>query len=429
MGGCMAKSTMAGWVLGALLATGAAAAPPPPHGRLVEQQRVEHLDGLAREPSLAVTPTGDLYVAGYGGSREGKPDLEPAIWRSAAGGAQWERLKVDAQAQGVIGQSDTSLALARDGTLYFASLYYDREPRDSKAWKGDQFSVGASHDGGRTWKWTNLSKNPRDDRGWVAVAPDGVAHVVWNDGDHVFHAMSADGGTTWSTPVSIHAGGGSSHLAIGPNGHIAVRVSPIGASGFDYKEHADLLLVSVDGGLSWKERQVPGVRQWAATDGAVPRWVEPLAWDAKGALYLLWSQADGLHLGRSRDEGLTWDAWILAPSEGDDLMYYPYLIARGDGELAATWYRGGGTAVTWQAATFRVDKTIHGLSLSEPVLADAWDAPAQPSFPRVRSAAGEYTGLAWAPGGGIGVVTPIQDKEANRFGFTYRRLAAAKARQ
>src|SRR5262249_36208351 len=160
-----------------------------------------------REPALLVTPRGEFFVAGYGRNDDGELQVEPRIWLSRDGGAQWERLPVDAGAQGVIGNSDTSLARAPDGTIYFASLYFDRHRPAGQRAKGDQFGVGASHDGGRTWKWTSLSKNLHDDRGWVAVGPDGVAHVVWNDGEHVYHSTSADGGASWSQPVSIHAGG------------------------------------------------------------------------------------------------------------------------------------------------------------------------------------------------------------------------------
>lgn len=416
----------------ALMATGAVAADgdaPRPKGALTVVQRVDALGDPAREPSLIVAPAGELFVAGYGAAADGKmTDVEPRIWRSGDNGARWARLAVGAQAQGVVGNSDTSLARAPDGTLYFATLLYDPKRPHGKPETGDQMSVGASRDGGRTWKWTNLSKNPLDDRGWVAVGPDGAAHVVWNDGDHVFHAMSADDGQSWSKPVSIlDGGGGSSHLAIGPNGHIAVRVSPTAASGSMIKPGQDLLLVSADGGRSWRTRKVPGQRQWGAEeDGGVPRWVEPLAWDARGALYLLWNQADGLHLGRSRDDGVSWKTWLLARTEGDDLMYFPYLIARGDGRLAATWYRGGADAVSWQAAMFRVGDRIEDLRLSKPVLADAWKRSAAEGYPRIRDAAGEYTGLAWTPDGGIGVVTPIQDSVNHRFGFTYRRLAPAR---
>ncbi len=65
-----------------------------------------------------------------------------------------------------------------------------------------------------------------------------------------------------------------------------------------------------------------------------PRWVEPLAWDSTGALYSLWTNIKGIWPTRSLDSGATWKTWRVA--EIDDLSYYPYLTARGQGLLAAT---------------------------------------------------------------------------------------------
>ena len=50
----------------------------------------------------------------------------------------------------------------------------------------------------------------------------------------------------------------------------------------------ELVGVSTDGGRTWQKRAAPGDRDWPSKDGGTPttrRWVEPLAWDASGALY------------------------------------------------------------------------------------------------------------------------------------------------
>jgi len=31
-----------------------------------------------------------------------------------------------------------------------------------------------------------------------AIAPDGTAHVIWNDNNGVYHTVSEDGGLTWN---------------------------------------------------------------------------------------------------------------------------------------------------------------------------------------------------------------------------------------
>lgn len=176
---------------------------------------------MAREPAVVEHPDGTLFVAGYGGPwansrREGMATLgaiRSRLWRSRDHGATWSRVDLGPQAAGAVGNSDVDLAVAPDGTLYFATMTYD-----NTVGEGRQIAVGASRDGGATWAWTVLSRHRFDDRPWVKVAPDGTAHVIWNDGRGVQHAMSHDQGTTWTAPVRVSARGGSSHLAVGPGG-------------------------------------------------------------------------------------------------------------------------------------------------------------------------------------------------------------------
>ena len=232
--------------------------------------------------------------------------------------------------------------MAPDGTLYFVTLVFDE-----KAMEGKQISVGVSKDVGATWKWTLLSKTRFDDRPWVKVAPDGTAHVIWNDGAGVCHAVSQDGGLTWTERDRIHPKGGSSHLAVGPNGEIAVRVMPQSAAGTKYDEGVDLIAVSTDGGTDVAKQEAPGYREWnSGSYFPVPRWVEPLAWDARGALYSFWTNLKGIWLARSVDQGATWTTWQLS---GDALKWRISLISlRAAG---ANWRRPGFQAGrgTWQA--------------------------------------------------------------------------------
>jgi len=325
--------------------------------------------------------------------------------------------------QGAVGNSDVALAEGPDGAIYYASLSFDRAGKQGNSWSGGGVSIGVSRDVGRTWRWTALSRHQHDDRPWISVDGTNVAHVVWNDGERIYHSSSADHGVAWTAPTSIHAGGGSSHMAVGPQGQIAVRITPIGAAGSVFHDRSDVVAVSTDGGKSWRERAVPGVRQWLGDEASVPRWVEPLAWDASGRLYLLWTQADGVHLACSTDQAATWHSWLVERPKDDDIPYYPNLIARGDGELAATWYVGAGVGVKWKAALIRVAKgRIASLTVSDPVSADAWVPSSQETFPRIQTSAGEYTGLAWGSNGSISAAVPIQDADGHRFGFAYYRF-------
>ncbi|MGB9005916.1 MAG: sialidase family protein [Candidatus Aminicenantales bacterium] len=380
---------------------------------------VDHLDVVAREPMIAEHPDGTLFVSGYGaGFVSGKRTDEPTLWKSRDGGTTWVRVNVGTQADGAAGNSDVDLAVAGDGTLYFATLVFDGEKG-----QGKQISIGVSKDSGATWKWTLLSKNRFDDRPWVKVAPDGTAHAIWNDGRGVCHAVSRDGGRTWTERPRIHPQGGSSHLAVGPNGEVAVRVTPTSAAGTKYDEGVDLIAVSTDAGTTWRKQEAPGYREWNPDYFPVPRWVEPLAWDARGALYSLWTNLKGVWLARSVDRGATWTTWRL--TESPEVAYYPYLVAGRQGELAATWFSGW--TGTWQAHAARIDvdegEAPPRMVESQPFKPDSWrQNRSWPEDPQTPDPAGEYLACSFLDKGGLVVVSAIQNKRENRFGFSLWRV-------
>jgi hypothetical protein len=380
---------------------------------LVATERVDHLDRLAREPMVVELSDGTLFVSGY----DGDPEKSPNLWRSRDRGATWESVNVGGKADGAIGNSDVDLAVSRDDTLYFVVMSFDR-----KAGEGTRIAVGVSKNAGATWSWKILSENRFDDRPWVAVAPNGTAHVIWNDGNGVRHAVSQDGGASWSVQPRINDQGGSSHLAIGTHGEVAVRVVPLSASGNKFTEGVDLIAVSFDGGKTWQKHAAPGQRDWSPDfSKGTPRWVEPVAWDESGALYYIWGTTKGLWLARSFDQGETWTNWHIV--ERDEVSYYPYLIARGRGELAATW--SSGQSETFQVHVARINvsegKAPPQVIESQPFQIDAWSKVSEehPADPVHRVTAGEYIPVTFLRAGGLGVVTTIQNRPEKRLGFTW----------
>lgn len=370
-------------------------------------------DSLAREPMVAEHPDGTLFVAGYG-----QPG--PKLWKSVDGGRTWERVAVGTAAEGAVGNSDVDLAVAPDGTLYFINMGYDRTK-----FEGTHVAVGVSHDVGRSWRWTRLSTDRFDDRPWIDVAPDGTAHAIWNDGSGVSHAVSRDRGLTWQEGSRVHPTGGSSHLAIGPAGELAVRLVPLSASGNRIDRETDLLASSKDGGATWSKHAVPGRRAWGFPifqPGDLPRWVEPIAFDSAGVLHMLWSEGRTLWHGASRDGGASWrsDSLLASPQE----LYFPYLIARGDGELVASWVEGRGDSLRARVAhlTAGADgRTV--VHLAQPLVPRSWTMPSDSGPPSVRDAGGEYFATSWLRNGGIAMVTPVQDAAHATFGFSFWRLA------
>jgi hypothetical protein len=389
-----------------------------PAGSLVLSAAVDHLENIAREPMVVQHPNGTLFVTGYG-----KP--EPHLWQSTDEGATWSAVNVGSEADGAVGNSDVDLAMAADGTLYFVVMSYDRAKQE-----GFRIAIGASRDGGATWSWTRLSDTRFSDRPWVEVAPDGTAHVIWNDGNGVAYAVSHDRGVTWQPQPRIHPQGHSSHLAIAPNGDIAVRITPVSASGNVHHEGVDLIAVSSDGGSTWVKHGAPGQRTWTFPypegDDPMPRWVEPLAWDASGALYYLWTDPAGLWLASSANRGADWTTWQLV--QGGELRYFPYLIARRPGELAATWFTGRGEDIKVHVATIDILQRDFPIRFVEaaPLSPNSWEFGRKLDEPRRRDPAGEYVPLLFLRDGRLAVVTTIQDDQTKRFGFSWRTVAPSK---
>lgn len=401
-----------------LLAAACADAPPPasPGGNtLAIIDRIDVLDGQAlREPMVVQHPAGALFAAGYSRAEEEFTD-PPNLYRSDDGGVTWSRVDVGTVADGALGNSDVDLAIGPDGALWFLTMGFDRSVGE-----GTHVAVGVSRDTARTWRWHEVSRTRFDDRPWIAIASDGTAHVIWNDGAGVRHATSSDG-EAWTEHARIESRGGSSHLAIGPGGEIAVRITPLSASGSRTDDGVDRIAVSDDGGVSWTVRAAPGTRDWAgdaSTPAAVPRWVEPLAWGPDGTLFSLWSEGTTLHFGRSRDGAATWTTDVIVRDSVP--VYYPLLTAGPGGALAASWFSGTGEDVRAHVALLSVAPDPPTVTRSEPLAVEAWRIPGDVNS---IDPAGEYFPVVFLADGDLGAVLPIQASERGD-GFSWVRLRA-----
>lgn len=414
-------------VVVALAAAGACASGSRPAAekqpRLTVTDSVTHLEALAREPMVVQHPSGALFLTGYSGSSD--PRAVPQLWRSEDGGVSWSQVDVGTAEEGAAGNSDVDLAIGPGGTLYFVVMGFDQAEG-----VGRHITVGVSDDLGASWGWTFLSRERFADRPWVEVAPDGIAHVIWNDGSGVMHAMSADAGRSWTEGDRVHPLGGSSHLAVGPAGEIAIRITPASASGHRLDPEADFIAVSGDAGRTWTKHPPPAAQTWsdARPDDelayspdldSLMRWVEPVAWDLAGNLYHLWSEGRDLWLGRSVDGGATWERWRIA-SDRERVMF-PYLVARGEGELAATWYSGVGDRLRGNLVSIRFEGADAPsiVARAAPIMVNAWSRSGDR-----RDTGGEYLPVTFLQDGALGVVTPVQDPGDGipALGFTWWRF-------
>ncbi len=398
-----------------LLGCGQGTTPPLTDQPLMLPDPIEHLGPVAvREPMVVEHPDGTLFVAGFSQALE-ESDQAPKLFRSQDGGTTWRPVDVGSPADGALGNSDVDLAVAPNGILYFLTMGFDRLTGE-----GTHVAVGVSRDVGDSWTWTFLSRDRFDDRPWIEVTPDGRAHVIWNDGDGVRYASSSDTGVTWTEHARVSPQGHSSHFAGGPHGELAVRITPLSASGNRYHEGIDFLAVSTDGGQTWEHRSAPGARQWSAdfaNPGNVPRWVEPLAWDAAGTLYYLWSEGATLQLGRSRDLGGTWEQWSVVTSELP--LYFPFLAASGTGQLAATWFSGTENELQAHVALIDAVGPEPSVRLGPTFLVDSWKTiDGSP----VRDTGGEYLPVLFLSDGDLGVVAPIQNTPDGHQGFHWYRI-------
>jgi hypothetical protein len=406
------RLTAAVFVL-SLIGCAGGSSPPPIPETLSLSEPSEYLGSVVvREPMVVEHPEGVLFVAGYSQAIE-ESMQPPKLFRSLDRGKSWEPVHVGTAEQGAVGNSDVDLAVAPDGTLYFLTMGFDRSTGE-----GTHVSVGVSRDVGESWTRMFHSQDRFDDRPWIAVAPDGAVTVIWNDGDGVRIAVSTDAGQTWAEHARIHPQGHSSHLAVGPEGQIAVRITPLSASGNRYHEGVDLIALSVDAGATWRKHTPPGNRVWSSeisSPGNIPRWVEPIAWDAAGALFYLWSEGSALWLGRSTDLGQSWESWMIV--SGQQPLFFPFLVARGPGELAATWFSGTGNDLSAQVAVIDANgSSAPSVRASKPFQIDSWSRTSE--LP-LRDPGGEYLPLVFLSHGGLGVAAPIQNLREGRKGFSW----------
>ncbi len=216
------------------------------------------------------------------------------------------------------------------------------------AWQQDRFSDGGAHglvagaslDGGKTWKKSTLPLSvcgggdaanggnyARASDPWIAISPDGTAYVISisftgntlqaGSVGGVLVSRSADGGVSWSDPVTLIRDGANAFndkeaITADPNdSHLVYAVW----DRLTVNNHgAAMFARTIDGGTTWEPARAiydPGVNNQTINNEIVAM--------ADGTLLDQFVEIDGttgnaststIKVIRSLDQGVTWSAPI-----------------------------------------------------------------------------------------------------------------------
>jgi len=286
---------------------------------------------------MGIAPDGTLYANGLAGTGGRDPG---AVYRSLDNGTTWERIGTPTAP---MPNFDPDLAVARDGTVWFSSL-----------WLGCS-STAASKDAGKSWTTSYLGCVPAaGDRQYVIPTKGGTAYIYSHHVPTLYQAVAktTDYGATW-TPSGFAEGG---PLAIAQNGQ-----SGWGGGGFwnektgsvfaTFTWYSDIVAnnagtattswlpaagVTRDEGKSWQLATAPSAGGVAVGLGLVVG-----AADEAGNVYLSWAEAKQkqmtVYLAVSKDDGKTWSKPIVVDDDAGSKVF-PAIAAGDAGRVAIAYY-------------------------------------------------------------------------------------------
>lgn len=306
------------------------------------------------EPVIAVAPDGTAYVEGIG--RMGNGNVNK-VWRSDDAGRSWT--DVTPPAFGQERSNDGFVAVADDGTVYAANVF------------SLTFQVFRSDDKGQTWTRLNVPPIPAlMHRHWIwpvndtlhvtieALPPSFLPYLAGappvpsgasDSQSGMWYTRSRDRGATWSEPVQIDPivnFAGQSNMVVSADGQrlfVGRYQEDAAPPEYTYDDGHWYLLASEDAGATWERREMFDLTSEMST--AVPG----LSLAPDGALWFAWTQefagSSTLHLARSSDRGVTWDA-PTTPVGANGTHAMAWSGVGPDGRVALMWFQAdvAGTA-------------------------------------------------------------------------------------
>jgi hypothetical protein len=387
-----AKVRSSGLVLRSVVestALATAAAPARPATGFAPQTRLGFTSGDQWEPAIAVDGVGHIYVLypQYLGVPGCVSCFSPTmiLQISADGGTTWGSPRLIHPAGSTTGQWDAQITVdPADGRTVYAAWLQDGK---------SDIAVARSDDFGVTWSVAIAdATNAGTDKPILVVRGPHV-YVGYNHSQTVWISSSHDGGRTFtSTTVTKNglgwslAGGG----AVDPDGRVF-----FGWSGYTQNGGAKgpvflYISASSDGGSTWSTQTLD-------TSGAPPDCAEflcgwaylgaqiTMAGDAGGTLYALWNSgteafgSERIFFARSADHGATWSAKVdMSAAPAGAAHAFPAIAAGAAGDVRIAWMdaRGGAlwntyyrssknAGATWSAES-DLSTDVVGFSYIEP---------------------------------------------------------------
>ncbi|MDQ4064871.1 MAG: glycoside hydrolase [Actinomycetota bacterium] len=295
------------------------------------------------EPTIAIEPSGDIYVTAADWTHPAVTGGATDIVRSSDGGETWSFV------------TPKILDQRRQHVTLDPYVHVDDLDGDNARIFTIDLTVACSYmsfsdDHGESWTTNPLAcGRPVNDHHTVFSGPPvnsttigypNILYYCWNDVGTSSCGKSLDGGITWH-PTGAPAflgydtqgeGEARDNLCGGLHGH-----GIVGPEGTVYlpREYCNRPYISVshDEGVTWTNYRVAKMPASGGSDTSV-------AVDRKGNLYYLWlGQDDRLpYLAVSRDKGETWSKPVAVGPPQLKEANLPSIVARGVGKIALVYY-------------------------------------------------------------------------------------------
>lgn len=403
-----------GWGLSLYGAGAAPAALPPP---LWGPNVVANADGSGfaqQEPSLAIHPRDPLNLVVAAKDFRRTQDITREVWIYASfdGGLSWPvQIPFPGLPPTITRQSDPVALAAREGRFYVLAL-----GAGTPAYRHHGLFLTWSDDGGRTWRDAVAAiSDPStilDDKPWLALDDHpgspyrGRLYIAWRPmhAEVLWLIASADGGLTWSPPVTAAAGEGiqGAMPVVGADGTIHLfYVTPMSPTAPGRIE----VVRSADGGRSFSLPQVvASVRQPPSPVRPGDRWrlytLPSAAADPRDPmrLYVVWTEGAALEtlgtevaFARSEDGGRTWAVGMPFPAPGDAV--HPIVRVDAAGRVHLFWLDRRRDPRNRLFDAFYAYSPDGGRTWSPPFRVSTRSFDLNQSVPPVSPAPGDYWGL------------------------------------